>query len=181
MKQILALTLVLSFAAGQDFKSENKPDNLKAYFVKMRSANEKSAASMARALFCGEARAKLALKDGTSAEFLGKVVSFHKEVLDSPDDKAAAIFRGKAEQTEIQVHASTVEALSKYESGSVAFAEFPGGARKLAQTVLRPGLTFYEVELLEPGKDAGMKYHLFFWDGKSWASLGPVWRFLPKD
>jgi hypothetical protein len=43
---------------------------------------------------------------------------------------------------------------------------------------LRPGVTFYEVEFLEPGKDAGMKYHLFYWDGKQWSMLGPVWRAL---
>jgi hypothetical protein len=39
-------------------------------------------------------------------------------------------------------------------------------------------MTFYEVELLEPGKEYGMKYHLFFWDGKQWTMLGPVWREL---
>ena len=39
-------------------------------------------------------------------------------------------------------------------------------------------MTFYEVEFLEPGKDAGMKYHLFYWDGKQWSMLGPVWRTL---
>jgi hypothetical protein len=44
--------------------------------------------------------------------------------------------------------------------------------------VLRPGLTFYQVEFLEPGKDDGMKYHLFYWDGEQWTMLGPIWRVL---
>jgi hypothetical protein len=39
-------------------------------------------------------------------------------------------------------------------------------------------MTFYEIELVEPGNDAGMKYHLFFHDGKNWKMLGPVWRVL---
>jgi hypothetical protein len=60
----------------------------------------------------------------------------------------------------------------------VVFAKFPGGAVKLAGQILRPGMTFYEVEFLEPGKDSGMKYHLFYWDGKQWTMLGPLWRAL---
>ncbi len=39
--------------------------------------------------------------------------------------------------------------------GSIVFKEFPGGAVELAKNLLRPGLTFCEVEFLEPGKDAG--------------------------
>ncbi|HZL71116.1 MAG TPA: hypothetical protein VFC86_01550, partial [Planctomycetota bacterium] len=66
------------------------------------------------------------------------------------------------------------------EKDSVAFKEFPGGAKKLAETILRPGVTFYEVEFLEPGKDAGMKFHLFFWDGERWAMLGAAWRVVDK-
>jgi hypothetical protein len=42
--------------------------------------------------------------------------------------------------------------------------------------VLRPGVTFYEVEFLQPGQPRGIKYHLFYWDGRRWAMLGPVWR-----
>ena len=60
------------------------------------------------------------------------------------------------------------------------FRKFPGGARELAASALRPGLTFYEVEFLEPGKDLGMKFHLFAWDGERWAMLGPAWRALKK-
>jgi hypothetical protein len=48
----------------------------------------------------------------------------------------------------------------------------------MAEQILRPGMTFYEVEFLEPGKEYGVKYHLFFWDGKQWTMLGPVWRAL---
>jgi len=34
------------------------------------------------------------------------------------------------------------------------------------------------VEISEPGKDKGTKYHLFFWDGASWRMLGPAWRVV---
>jgi hypothetical protein len=39
-------------------------------------------------------------------------------------------------------------------------------------------MTFYEVEFLEPGKDLGIKYHLFYWDSRQWTMLGPLWRAL---
>lgn len=84
----------------------------------------------------------------------------------------------KASQTEVQVHASTTEELVAYARDSVAFKEFPGGAQRLAQLVLKPKMTWYEVEYLEPGKDAGMKFHLFYWDGQQWSMLGPVWRAI---
>jgi len=83
----------------------------------------------------------------------------------------------EANRTEVQVHGATTEEIAEYKQDSVPFKEFPGGAQKLAQSVLRPGTKFYEVEFLEPGKDAGMKYHLFFWDGASWRMLGPAWRW----
>lgn len=42
--------------------------------------------------------------------------------------------------------------------------------------MLKPGLTFYEVEVTEPGKQMGTKFHMFFWDGSAWKMLGPAWR-----
>jgi hypothetical protein len=39
-------------------------------------------------------------------------------------------------------------------------------------------MTFYEVEFVPPGKDLGMKFHLFYWDGSQWTMLGPVWRVI---
>jgi hypothetical protein len=76
------------------------------------------------------------------------------------------------------VHASTTAELAKYQEGSTAFNHFPGGAQEMARRYLRDGMTFYEVEFFEPGKDKGMKYHLFFWDGKQWSMLGPIWRVV---
>jgi hypothetical protein len=107
-----------------------------------------------------------------------KALDFHRNIA-RDDDTMASLMPVKPGQTEIQVHASTVEELGPYTEGTVAFEEFPTGASDLAVAgVLNPALTFYEVEFLEPGKDAGMKYHLFYWNGGSWSMLGPVWRAL---
>ena len=67
-----------------------------------------------------------------------------------------------------------VDPVAAGSEGTPAFNEFPGGAKRLAETSLKPGATFYEVEITEPGKDSGMKYHLFFWDGARWRMLGLV-------
>ncbi|MCI0340919.1 MAG: hypothetical protein L0216_07155 [Planctomycetales bacterium] len=80
----------------------------------------------------------------------------------------------------MQVHAATTEQIVAYAEGSVASNEFPGGARKAAEKILRPGVTFYEVERLEPGKDLGVKYHLFFHDGSGWKMLGKAWNALAE-
>ena len=58
--------------------------------------------------------------------------------------------------------------------------EFPGGARRVAKAILKPQTTYYEVEFVKPGHSAGMKYHLFFWDGSAWCMLGPVWRRMKE-
>ncbi len=123
---------------------------------------------------------KKVLKDEVPADQIDKLAEQFKELPPS-DDKAACVFYPGNGRTEIKVHASTVEDLAAYKEGTPAFAEFPGGARKLAETVLKPGATFYEVEVTEPGKDLGTKYHMFFWDGAQWRMMGPAWRELKAE
>ena len=84
-------------------------------------------------------------------------------------------------QTKIMVHAATTEQLAGKSAAPESLPEFPGGAIQAAKKgMLRPGMTFFEVEYLEPSKDVGIKYHLFFWNGDSWSMLGPVWRSIGK-
>jgi hypothetical protein len=78
----------------------------------------------------------------------------------------------------VKVHGATTEEIVTYAQGSVVYSEFPGGTRRIAERILRPGMTFYEIEFLEPGKEYGMKYHLLYWDGRQWTMLGPLWRAL---
>jgi hypothetical protein len=182
---VIALAFGTALPAGgadqaASFKPENKPENLKALFALFHQTvhvkkDAKQAAALFQSLIPDEARAKEALKDDIAAEVLRQIVDQHKkmEVREADVGKLA-----RPEQTVVKVHAATTEEIARYEKDSVAFKEFPGGAQRLAEQVLRRGVTFYEVEFLEPGKDAGIKYHLFYWDGKQWSMLGPMWRVL---
>jgi hypothetical protein len=168
-----------SFAAG--FKHENKPENLRALFSTIHQEihakkNPKQAAELMQAVMPDEARLKKALRDNVSPDALKRIVAFHKGM--GPVSEKEIMRLARPEQKNVQVHGAKTEELITYKDGSVAHKEFPAGARKVAEQLLRPGMAFYEVEFLEPGKDAGMKYHLFFWDGKQWSMLGPVWRTL---
>jgi hypothetical protein len=123
---------------------------------------------------------KKVTKDDVPAAELDKLAEQFKELPPS-DEKAACVFYPGDGRTEIKVHASTVEDLIAYKEGTPAFEEFPGGAKKLAEKVLKPGTTFYEVEVTEPGKDLGTKFHMFFWDGAQWRMMGPAWRVFKAE
>ena len=169
-------------AAGGGWSHSNDPENLKQLLDTVVKASESGdtakAAALTRALLPDEAALKKALKDDAPAEFVKGMVEATKQI-PAEDEKVAGLFRrGEADRTEIKVHGATTEEIAAYAEGSVAFAEFPGGAQRLAEQVLRPGVTFYEVEFTAPGEDAGMKYHLFYWDGAGWRMLGPAWRAL---
>ena len=121
-----------------------------------------------------QAQLQKLFKDDAAKDSIEKLAEQFKELPPS-DEKAACVFAPTG-RTEIRVHASTVEDLAAYKEGTPAFEEFPGGARKLAETVLKPGTTFYEVEVTEPGEQSGTKFHMFFWDGAQWRMMGPAWR-----
>jgi hypothetical protein len=164
------------------FKEENTPANLKALGERLseavRSGNSLRVMLMTSRLVPDETRLKKALRDDVPPAALEKVLALHKKLAPQTDMARATFWAITPAQTEVQVHGATTEELAEYAKGSVAAAKFPGGARVAAQKLLRPGTTFYEVEFLEPGKDAGMKYHLFYWDGERWTMLGPVWQAL---
>lgn len=181
---LLFLGLLVSPLKAQDFKQENKPENLKqmmqlAHKTIHQDKNLDGAKKLLGGIFVNEARAKVALKGDVSAEHVKAILGWHTQM----GGTDAALTNGarnfcKAEQSEVQVHASTTEELIAYKQGSPAFNEFPGGARDMASKVLKPGVTFYEVEFVKPGEQAGMKYHLFYWDGKQWAMMGAIWRVV---
>ena len=175
--------LVLGIAVGCDggsFKQEDKAENLKALFERMHQAlHEKNDAKQAVTIFQSmvpdEARVRKALKDDVAPDTVKQIGAFHKAF--SVNEEGVRKL-ARADQKEVQVHGSKTEDIVAYKQGSVAFNEFPGGTKRVAEQWLRPGMTFYEVEYLEPGKDAGMKYHLIYWDGKQWSMLGPLWRAM---
>ncbi|MFO0967928.1 MAG: hypothetical protein U0793_20400 [Gemmataceae bacterium] len=162
------------------FKQENTPKNLKALFELLRQTihgkkDLKQAAALFQSLIPDEARANQALRADIAPELLRPILDQHKKMVVSEADAGKL---SRPDQTVVKVHAATTEEIAKYEKDSVAFKEFPGGAKRLAEKVLRRGVTFYEVEFLAPGKEAGIKYHLFYWDGKQWSMLGPMWRVI---
>ncbi|MEW6264380.1 MAG: hypothetical protein AB1641_15020 [Thermodesulfobacteriota bacterium] len=181
---ILILLSSMILAAGvvpaADFTPQNSPDNLKALFKKLHAAmtaqDDKTAAALAKPLFPDEARLRKALRDNVSAEAVKAILNQQADFLKSTP--AARIFAAKPENTEVLVFKATTEEIAQYKEGTMAFQEFPGGTRRLAETVLRPGLTFYEVSLVKPGERSGMKFHLFYWDGQGWAMVGPAWRVI---
>lgn len=127
----------------------------------------------------GKDQLKKLFKEDAQGVDIDKLAEQFKELPPS-DEKAACVFAPEG-RTEIKVYASSVEDLAAYKEGTPAFEEFPGGARKLAEKVLKPGNTFYEVEVTEPGRDTGTKYHMFFWDGGQWRMMGPAWRVLKAE
>lgn len=192
MKTIPALSissmLVIVVMAGLAGCSAPPPDSgpagLKALLEEIHQAiaskNYGKAAKITQGLFPDKSRLAAAFNDGIEADDVQRVIDFHAQLLAETDD-LARVFEPKPGQNVIEVHSATTEDIALYSLDSVAYAKFPGGAHDLAQQgFLRPGVTFYEVEFLEPGATLGTTYHLFYWDGKSWAMLGPVWRVLTK-
>lgn len=160
------------------YQQADTPDNLKGLLDTIVKASEggdvKKAAALTRNLICDEAAYKKVLKDDQE-KLVKEMAEAAKKI---PEDDAAVaklLRRGEPDRTEIQVHGATTEEIA---AEAPAAKEFPGGAVKAAKSVMRPGVKFYEVEFLKPGKDMGMKYHLFFWDGARWKMLGPIWRSL---
>ncbi len=154
-------------------------DSLKELFTELQGAiranDVETAASMTIDLFPDGASLESAVKDPAALE---EIKAMHAQFSSASDEQVAGLFATDPDRTEIAVHAATTEEIAAYEEGGVAWAEFPGGARDAAESVLQPGVTFYEVELVEPGQDLGMKLHLFYHDGQNWKMLGPIWRVL---
>jgi hypothetical protein len=180
MKTLFALlaVLTLNVAAWAQATAEDLKKHMAALKAVITSGTSAEAAKMSMALLPDGARLKKALADGAPADAPTKIAAFFARFTKTPEQQARLLF-SPPERTEIQVHAATTEEIAKFAPSSVVSQEFPGGAKDLAANgVLRPGVTFYEVEFLEPGKTSGTKFHLFYHDGTGWAMLGPVWQAL---
>lgn len=188
LSALMAGTTLLAACAPQapstsssSSKPENKPESLQATFIALHQTvhvknDPKAAAAQFQAMIPDEARVKRALKDGAAPAVVGQVLEMYKKM--GPIAEADVVKLARPEQKEVRVHGATTEEIAQYRDGTVPFNHFPGGARRVAEQVLRPGMTFYAVEFLEPGKNSGIKYHLLYWDGQQWSMLGPVWNAL---
>lgn len=172
--------ILLTLALQDGFKHENTKDNLKQLFERIQKANaagdDRAALALVKPLLPDEASLRPGLKEGLPADTLQQAVQFWAKLVPADEARRARLFAADPANTEVRVYGATTEEILKYEKDSVAFMQFPGGAKKLADSVLRPKTTYYEVVLAKPGEASGMKFHLFYWTGDKWAMLGPLWR-----
>ena len=171
----------LRAGAGWQFRQENRPENLKSLLETIHSLiyvkkDTRSAEALLVSLYPNEERARKAIRNETPPETLKKIFDMHKRFESLGETNINELVG--PDQKIVKIHGATTEEIARADRGSVSFAHFPGGAIGVAEKILRPGMTFYEVEFLEPGQERGVKYHLFYWDGRQWTMLGPVWRAL---
>jgi hypothetical protein len=173
---VVVVTSCKSKGDGGNWAHQNNADNLAGLFTRvvanMKSGKPEAAVALIKGLIPGEASARAALVENVDGATLAAMLS-HYRTLAARMDPAQAGRGFKTERDQIKVHAATTEQIA---GGAAAAVEFPEGAREAAKSILRPGVTFYEVELTEPGADSGTKFHLLYWDGAEWRMLGAVWQ-----
>lgn len=179
----LSCLLVAPGALAQGvFEHRPTAGNLQALFEKLHAAisagQTTTALELTRPLLPDEARLRKALTEDVSSETVRAMAGWFDSALPRDDAGLARVFRADPENTEVHVYAATTGEIAACAEGEAPCQHFPGGARTLAQSVLRPGVTFYEVQLVKPGERLGMTFHLFYWDGQRWTMLGPQWRAL---
>lgn len=169
-------------AANALFKQANTPDNLKALveaILKAQEAGEvERAAALTNNLIFDDGLLKRIFKADVPGKFLSEQNGRLKLFPTTQAELANLVRRLKPERTQINVHGATTEEIQAFLGGGASTEpakEFSQMPKDFAAN-LRPGLTFYQVELVEPGKNAGVKYHMFTWDGSRWRMLGPGWR-----
>lgn len=156
------------------------PDGLRALFARAQAAcaakDFATGAKIVASIMPTKDQLRAALIDDAQGAFVDQIADQAKE-LPSNEEKTACLLSPPG-RTQIVVHRATTEEISAHVEGTPAAVEFPAGAQLIAP-LLRPRMAFYEVETVEPGKDRGTKFHMFFWDGAQWRMLGPAWRYLP--
>ena len=164
--------------------SQPTADSLKGYMENLQKAivakNQEQYLALARPLLSDWSRLKLAMRDDADPAMLENLQKVMPNLAAIPDAEIPKMFKIAPEQTQVNVYAATTDEIAKNEAGSIVAQEFPGGAVQAAKTLLKPAMTFYEVEFVKPGESAGIKYHLVFWDGKQWTIAGALWRAMKK-
>lgn len=177
---IISYSFCLTHWQDNSFKQENKPENLRLLCEKLQQAKARQDKATLNALGAGlvpdETKLKQGLKENVAPADHKAILQFHAGFKAAAGNDMGKLFTMKPEQTTVQVHGATTEELAAYVKESNAWKHFPGGCQGIAARVLKPGMTYYVVEFLKPGESAGMKFHLFYWDGSQWSMLGPLWR-----
>ncbi len=159
------------------YKQENTPDNLKGLLDAILKAQESgdltSAAALNKSLIVDSDTLKKFFKDDAPEAFIKEQTERLKRYPTVEAELANLIRRTNPLRTKINVHGATAEEIIAGETP--AAKEFEALTPDF-RVQLRPGTTFYEVEFVEPDKEAGRKHHMFLWDGARWRMLGPNWR-----
>lgn len=169
-------------AANALFKQTNSADNLKGLIealVKAQEAGEvERAAALTNNLIFDDALLAKIFKADVPKKFLEEQKGRLKLFPTTQAELANLILRKVPARTQVNVHGATTEEIQAFQNGgsaTEAAKEFSQMPKDFAAN-LRPGVTFYQVEFVEPGQNAGVKYHMFTWDGSRWRMLGPGWR-----
>ncbi len=93
------------------------------------------------------------------------------------DTRFIETFTTVPERSQINVHSATTEQIAIADNGSTVFNEFPSGFLSLARSGLfQANKRFYEIEMVEPNKGQGTKWHFFSYTPNGWKMFGPLWR-----
>lgn len=171
-------------AIGADFTHENTPQNLKAFFERIHHTlyvqqDSKQAAALFDSLIPDEARIRKALREDVAADAVQQILELQKSFGRVTEREVGKVVVGPTHKV-AWVYGATTEEIARYTEGSLAYKAFAGGARRIAKNVLRPGMTYYQVEYQGRGQKVAMKYNLLYWDGKQWTMLGPAWQAFKR-
>ena len=165
-----------SLGVGPTFQHVNDHENLRKMFRRIRdlirAGQYARASTLGATLLPDEARLRAGLRDGTPPAEIDRILALEKASL---PDEVYKIFAPDSLASEVRLYRATTEELMSPPKDTAAHDVFPKNAQKVARELLRPGITWWIVELAVPGQEQGFRYHLIFFDGAHWTMLGPIW------
>lgn len=159
---------------------------LKEFFGKIRelslSGNTTELVKVARSLFPDRESIEKGLSAHVPGVAIEKLTKWHEEARESSDEEMINAFTLAAGESEITVHSATVASLIASDKDSDAYRYFPRGAQFFAHdSTLRDDTTYYLVFIKDPDKEPFRQFHLVFWDGQGWRTLGAIWNLLEAE
>ena len=165
-----------SLGVGPSFQHVNDHENLRKMFRRIRDlirgGQYARANTLGATLLPDEERLKAGLREGTPESEVQRILALEKSSL---PDEVYKIFAPDSLASEVRLYRATTEELISCPKDTAAHDVFPKNAQKVARELLRPGITWWIVELAVPGQEQGFRYHLIFFDGAHWTMLGPIW------
>ena len=152
-------------AAPREGGGGSRADDLQRYLQDMIAkleAQDPSALQMIQSLVPDEAAVRKVVRDGTPADKVAQLIAGAKQSL-------MPIGGGF---TKAEVHFATAKEIA--EQTGTEWGHFTGAELAAAQSFLRPEVTFYTVHFTKPSGLDDKTFHMCFWDGKQWRTLGRI-------